>query len=163
MFITGSSPVTLTNFNMSKSKDKGDIGMSQVIADFYRHNIKVALPISDHLPFDLIAISNIGILSRVSVKYKKVYKDRGILVSLETVYKNNTGTHRKIADKKWYDSVALYCPDTTKCYYFLKSEIPDGGQLIIRPDYNEITNGINNNRMRNADEYQDPNRIFMDS
>ena len=38
-----------------KTKDKGDIGLTQIIANLAQHNIKVALPISDHLPFDIIA------------------------------------------------------------------------------------------------------------
>ncbi|RTL07646.1 hypothetical protein EKK58_00310 [Candidatus Dependentiae bacterium] len=52
-------------------------------------------------------------------------------VSLKTVYKNNLGNHVKVADKAWYDSVAVYCPDTKCCYFFLASEIPAGGVKAV--------------------------------
>ena len=52
------------------TKDKGDIGLGFVIADLFSHGIQVALPISEHLPFDLIAISEHRKLARVSVKYR---------------------------------------------------------------------------------------------
>lgn len=51
------------------TKDKGDCGLAHVIADLFDAGIQVALPISEHLPFDCIAIHN-GSLSRVSVKYR---------------------------------------------------------------------------------------------
>src|SRR5688572_4944057 len=38
------------------TKDKGDIGLTSVMADLVRHDIQVALPISEHLPFDLVAV-----------------------------------------------------------------------------------------------------------
>lgn len=42
------------------TKDKGDIGLGCVIADLLKHDIQVALPVSEHLPFDLIAIHPYG-------------------------------------------------------------------------------------------------------
>jgi len=52
------------------TKDKGDVGLTRVMADLVAHDIQVALPISEHLPFDLIAIHPTGDLRRVSVKYR---------------------------------------------------------------------------------------------
>ena len=51
------------------TKNKGDIGVAQIIADLMKNGIQVCLPISEHLPFDLIAISPDGhFLKRVQVK-----------------------------------------------------------------------------------------------
>ena len=98
-----------------------------MIAVLYRNGIMVALPISDHLAFDLIAIARDGRLSRVSVKHRKLDKDGKLQVSLKTVYKNSLGNHVKVADKRWYDAVAVFCPDTERCYFFKSVEIPSGG------------------------------------
>lgn len=42
---------------MHHTKDKGDVGLGHVIAVLLENGIQVALPISEHLPFDCIAIS----------------------------------------------------------------------------------------------------------
>jgi hypothetical protein len=44
------------------TKDKGDIGLACAMADLVKHDIQVALPMSEHLPFDLIAIHPMGYL-----------------------------------------------------------------------------------------------------
>src|ERR1035437_9295099 len=140
---------------MSKTCNKGDVGVAMVIADLTSRGIKVALPISGHLPFDLIAISLEGKLSKVSVKHRKNNIKRGLVISVETVFKNNKGNHCKVADKLWYDSVAVYCPDTGKCYYFLNNDIPECGQLLIRLDPNKFENSKNRYRIKNANDYLD--------
>jgi len=48
------------------TKDKGDIGLTQIIADLTEKDVKIALPLSEHLPFDLIAISPEGGLTKSS-------------------------------------------------------------------------------------------------
>ena len=131
-----------------------------VIADLASIGIKVALPISGHLPFDLIAISQDGKLSRVSVKYRKNNVRRGLIISVETVFKNNNGNHCKIADKSWYDSVAVYCPDTSKCYYFLNTDIPECGKLAVRLTSNDFDNSKNRHKIKNANDYLDAMKLF---
>ena len=51
------------------TSDKGDIAVAMVIADLTSKGIKISLPISAHLPFDLIAISEDYNLSRIQIKY----------------------------------------------------------------------------------------------
>src|SRR4030081_1830150 len=52
------------------TKDKGDEGLGQVIADLMTSGVHVAVPLSEHLPFDLIAISEHGAMRRVQVRYR---------------------------------------------------------------------------------------------
>jgi PD-(D/E)XK endonuclease len=52
------------------TKDKGDEGLGQVIADLMTNGVQVAVPLSEHLPFDLIAISEDGAMRRVQVRYR---------------------------------------------------------------------------------------------
>ena len=58
------------------TKDKGDVGVGFVIVDLMSKGIHVCLPISEHLPFDLIAVYPEGRLSRLSVNYRSVTKGR---------------------------------------------------------------------------------------
>ena len=50
------------------TKDKDDEGFGQVIADLMTNGIQVALPLSEHLPFDLIAMGEHGAMRRVQVR-----------------------------------------------------------------------------------------------
>ena len=43
-------------FTRHRTKDKGDLGVACVITDLMKAGIQVSLPLSEHLPFDLIAI-----------------------------------------------------------------------------------------------------------
>ena len=52
------------------TKDKGDEGLGQVIADLMTHGVQVAVPLSEHLPFDLVAIDEGGAMRRVQVRYR---------------------------------------------------------------------------------------------
>ena len=52
------------------TKDKGDEGLGQVIGDLMSNGVQVAIPLSEHLPFDLIAIGDGGAMRRVQVRYR---------------------------------------------------------------------------------------------
>ncbi len=99
------------------TKDKGDTGVAFVIADLTKQGIKIALPLSDHLPFDIIAVAPNGQLARLSVKHRRINPLGSIEVTTKSVYSNRSGCHIKHADKSWIDAVAMYCPDTGLCYY----------------------------------------------
>ena len=98
------------------TQDKGDAGMAFVIAVLTTHGIKIALPISEHLPFDLIAISNTGELRKVSVKYRKARDDK-VEVLLRSKWSASQGTRQRRWKKGEVDVHAIYCPDTGDCYF----------------------------------------------
>lgn len=102
------------------TKDKGDLGIAMVIAALAKKNIKVALPMCEHLPFDLIGISEQGKLSRISIKYRTAV-DGLIEVPIRTISSNSQGYKVKYADLNDIDGFAVYCP-TTDQVYFINSE-----------------------------------------
>ena len=114
------------------TKDKGDIGLTMVIADLTSKGIQVALPISEHMPFDCIGVSPQNDIARIQVKY--LAKRKGCLnVSLRSTWVDKHGTHVSMHDKNEYEIVAVYCPDNNKCYYINRNEI-DGSTFVIRID-----------------------------
>ncbi len=137
------------------TKDKGDLGVGFVIADLIRNDIKVALPISEHLPFDCIAISPEGALCRLSVKYREVKRGR-VEVRLRSSWADGKGSHVKDHDKSAYDATAIYCPDVDGCYYVRNDEIA-GNTIVLRtaPARNNQLTGV-----RQAVDYVDPKRMF---
>lgn len=102
------------------TKEKGDTGLIQVIADLDKKGIKVALPISEHLPFDLIAINTNGKLARVSVKYVGMVNG-SIVVPLRSISTNTKGWKARTIDFNDIDVVAVFCPETQSCYYLKSS------------------------------------------
>jgi hypothetical protein len=54
-----------------KTKDKGDLAVAKTIAHLLEYNIRCCLPLSEHLPFDLIAVmADMRTLRRVQVKFR---------------------------------------------------------------------------------------------
>lgn len=137
------------------TKDKGDSGVGFVVADLLSKNIQVALPISEHLPFDCIAISEDNRLIRLSVKYRAKDKHGVLDVRFRSVWNDRKGTHLKEQDKKLFDATAVYCPDTGKCYYFMNEEAEKGFVLRL-----VATKNCQKTSVRMADEYVDPKRMF---
>jgi hypothetical protein len=98
------------------TQDKGDRGAAFVIAALTAQGVKIALPLSEHLPFDLIAISPEGKLAKVSVKYRSARK--GVLeVALKSKWDARRGTKSKRWERGAVDGHAIYCPETDTCYF----------------------------------------------
>lgn len=141
----------------TKTKARGDEGVGFIIADLMSHDIQVALPISEHLPFDLIAIKDNKKMIRVSVKYRKATEGK-IALALQSSWHEATGTKWKNSDKQAFDVTAIYCPDTRQCYYVRNDEIEkDCCHLSLR--ILDPTNGQTEN-IRYAIDYIGANRMF---
>ena len=137
------------------TKDKGDQGTGFVIADCLQNGIQVATLLSEHLPFDLIAIDSSMNLCRLSVKYR-TSKDDCLEVSFRSSWADKKGTHIKPTNKQEFDATAIYCPDTKRCYYLKVSETTDKSfRLRLTPAANKQVSGI-----RMASDYTDPKRLF---
>lgn len=138
------------------TKDKGDIGLGCVLADLLKHEIQVALPVSEHLPFDLIAIHPRGETVKVSVKYRVMTRNGVVAVVTRSVWNDRNGTHYRQHSAGDYDAVAIYCPDTDECYYLLASELsPSGRTLRITTPANNQISGVSLARW-----FIDPERLF---
>jgi PD-(D/E)XK endonuclease len=138
------------------TKDKGDIGVACVIADLVKHDIDVALPLSEHLPFDLIAIDACGRMAKVSVKYRTMSTQGVVTVRSRSVWNDRHGTHYRPHAAGDYDAVAIYCPDTDECYYVPTSQVSVSGiTLRISEARNSQIAGV-----RKARWFRAPDRIF---
>ncbi len=74
-----------------KTKDKGDLGVAKTIPHLLEYGIRSCLPLSEHLPFDLIAVMpDFTTLRRVQVKYRTL-KNGMIAISFRSNYEIVTG------------------------------------------------------------------------
>lgn len=109
------------------TKDKGDIGLTKVIADLVEKGFSVSLPIHEHLHYDLIADCN-GKLLRIQVKFRSQNKNsKGIVIGCKTSHKGNSGKNIQYSyTKNDFDLYAIYSPELKLCYY-----VPNVGQAFI--------------------------------
>ena len=138
------------------TKDKGDLGVACVIADLLKHDIHIALPMSEHLPFDLIAIHRDGQMKKLSVKYRAMTQHGVVKVKSGSMWNDRNGTHFRRHTPGDYDAVAIYCPDTDECYYLLAAE------LTYTETSLRIADSVNNQMagVRRAQWFVDPDRLF---
>lgn len=139
------------------TKDKGDIGLGCVMADLLKHDIQVALPVSEHLPFDLIAIHPRGDTLKLSVKYRTMNKIGCVCVTSKSFWNDRNGTHTRWHSVGDYDAVAIYCPDTDECYYLRASELSRSATTL------RITEPRNRqqSRVNMARKFTGPDRLFQ--
>lgn len=94
-----------------KTSEKGDLGLSLVMADLAKKGYSLFLPVSSHLPFDLIAYKD-GKFLRIQVKYRK----DGLLSARRVVYHKGKVQSRNYQNSD-FDYYALYLPLVEKVVY----------------------------------------------
>jgi hypothetical protein len=140
------------------TKDKGDCGVGFVIADLLKQGFQPAILISEHLPFDLVAISPAGRMARVSVKYRKMVAG-SVRIQLNGNWTDKNGTHKKRTDLNGIDGFAIYCPDTDSVYYVRATEV-----ALLRNKFSLRISPSANNQKKNtrlASDYTSPCNLFF--
>jgi hypothetical protein len=141
------------------TKDKGDFAVAMVLADLRKNGIICCLPISEHLPFDMVAIMpDMTTLMRLQVKYRKANGYGGIELLFRSNYYNSKKIYSKPIDLSEIDGFALYNPDTDTTYYLSANMIKDKAKSItlrLRPTANNQKQGI-----WLADDFRNPFAIM---
>ncbi|MDZ4669993.1 MAG: group I intron-associated PD-(D/E)XK endonuclease [Phototrophicales bacterium] len=128
------------------TKDKGDLAVAMTLADLRKHGIICCLPISEHLPFDVVAIMpDTTTLVRLQVKYRKANGYGGIDLMFRSNYYNSKKIYSKPIDLSAIDGFAIYNPDTDAVYYLSAESMQNRGKSItlrIRPSANNQKQGV---------------------
>ena len=140
---------------MNTTKHKGDIGLTAVIADLTKHGYYIAIPIHEHLPYDLIVLNEEHCPSRVQVKYKAA-KNNVIPCSFENSWANTSGIYTTHFDNELVDGIAIYCPDTDECYYANSKAVAKSG-IYLRL---EATKSNQKKGIRWAKDFKDPSVLM---
>jgi PD-(D/E)XK endonuclease len=141
------------------TKDKGDEGLGQVIGDLMSNGVQVAVPLSEHLPFDLIAIGELGAMRRVQVRYRASADAAHLRCRLGGWWADRHGNHHRVFDAAAIDVLAIYCPAPRTFVYLLTVELPPA-HVNLR--LSKAKNG-QVKRTRDAAVYRDPWRMFGSS
>ncbi|MEM9954742.1 MAG: group I intron-associated PD-(D/E)XK endonuclease [Chloroflexota bacterium] len=129
------------------TKDKGDLALIKVIADLRQHGILCCLPLSEHLPFDLVAVMpDMKTLIRVQVKYRSAVKSGFVKVEFRSNYYDSQKIYSKPVDFTEIDAYAIYIPDVDEvCYFRVDALHKDASTLTLRfePPKNNQRKGVN--------------------
>jgi hypothetical protein len=93
------------------TKEKGDLAVTKVIADLTEKEFDILLPISENLPFDLIAYKD-----NISYRIQCKYASDGI-ADYKTSWADKKGNHTKKYSTNDFDFYGLYLPDIKICVY----------------------------------------------
>ena len=138
------------------TKDRGDEGLGQIIGDLMSNGVQVAIPLSEHLPFDLIAIGEGGAMRRVQVRYRASADAAHLRCELGGWWADRHGNHRHAFDASAIDALAIYCPAPRTFVYLLADELPSAAVnlRLVKAKNGQLK------RTRDASEYRDPWRMF---
>lgn len=114
-----------------QTKDKGDLAVLMALADLRRHGVVCCLPISEHLPFDMVAVMpDMTTLVRLQVKYRKTNTVGAIHLPFRSNYYDSKKIYSKHVDLSHLDSYAVYSPETNQLYYIRIDELLKGAKAI---------------------------------
>jgi hypothetical protein len=119
------------------TKDKGDLGVLKVMASLGSQGYLILNPLTEHAPFDIVAYKNKK-FERIQVKYKSI-KDDCITVGLESSWADKNGSHSLPFASAEIDILAVYCPETDKCYFVNTTNLKSSISLRINlPKNNQV-------------------------
>jgi hypothetical protein len=138
------------------TKDKGDLAVAHVIADLRAHDIIPCLPLSEHLPFDMVAVMpDLQSFVRLQVKYRGNNENDAVSLSFRGNYYNAKKIYNKPVDLSLLDAYALYSGEAKSLIYFRVDEINcETMAFRFNAPKNKQQMGI-----RMAQDYRNPLRI----
>ena len=137
------------------TQDNSDIAMGMVMADLMKNKIKVLLPVSDHLPFDLIAVDDGMKLSRVQVRYSKKQESGRIHLKLcnSSSYGGKWRTYT--LNRGIFDAFAVYSEQLDRVLYVSNKDIPKNASQLF-----SMRESGGDHQSRPTSDYQNPMNLF---
>ena len=102
---------------MHHTKTKADIGLAKVIADLTVKGHVPCIPLSEHQPYDIVAIGSGGRAVKVQVKYATLRKNGMIEVGYRRSWADRNGSHIQCYSPDEFDYYAIYCPQQDAVLY----------------------------------------------
>ena len=102
---------------MHHTKTKADIGVAKVISDLAVKGYVPCIPLSEHQPYDVVAISKTGDVFKLQVKYASLKSNGTIEIRFRSSWADRNGTHIRHYRKEDFDFYAVYCPEKDKVLY----------------------------------------------
>ncbi len=125
---------------MGLTSKKGDLGVAKIIAEVMERGYKVALPIGEDWPFDIIVLRH-GKLERVQCKYTE---SNGEFVEVRCRSISDWVCYKYTSDM--IDWIATYDATSRRCYFIPAAMLGTGRAAVwlrLKPPRNNQKKGIN--------------------
>ena len=99
------------------TKVKADLGSAKVIADLAEKGYTPCIPLSEHQPYDLLAVISDGSVKKLQVKYARSQKNGVVNIKFRSSWADNNGTRIKRYSEDDFDYYAIYCPEKKVVLY----------------------------------------------
>lgn len=143
---------------MHHTKFKADIGVAKTIADLTIKGYVPCIPLSEHQPYDIVAIDNNGKAIKLQVKYATLKDNGSVEIKFRRTWVDNNGIHSKHYAETEFDYYAIYCPEKDKVLY-----VKNKGNCPKCIRFNRTSNNQNKN-VKWADDYSElresPQRLY---
>ena len=93
------------------TKVKADIGVAKAIADLTIKGYVPCVPLSEHQPYDLVAVHANGEMVKLQVKYATLEENGTIEVKFRRSWADRHGVHMRKYEDADFDYYAIYCPE----------------------------------------------------
>jgi len=120
------------------TKVKADIGLTKVISDLTVKGYVPCIPLSEHQPYDIVAIANNGTAFKIQVKYASLKRNGTIEVRFRRSWADKNGTHIKPYLKDEFDYYAIYCPEKDVVLYVSNSSNCPKAIRFSKPANNQM-------------------------
>jgi hypothetical protein len=122
---------------MHHTKVKADIGVAKVISDLVEKEYVPCIPLSEHQPYDIVAVAKNGTAFKLQVKYATLKSNGTIEVKFKRSWADRHGTHTRWYSENEFDYYAIYCsersvvlyvPNSPKCPKTIRFDRPSNSQ-----------------------------------
>lgn len=139
-----------------KTTSKGNIGVAAIMTDLLKKGYEVLIPFSEDSPFDLVVYHDKRFY-KIQCKYRAL-KHGAIIAAFTRMIVNYKKQERRKLKESEIDVIAIYCPDTNKCYYLSYNDIRDKKDRL----YLRVSKARNNQTKGTtfAKDYLDEKRAF---
>ena len=91
--------------------------MAKVIADLTEKGYTPCVPLSEHQPYDLLAVMDNGSVVKLQVKYSRLNKNGTIDIKFRCSWADKNGTHTRKYKESDFDYYAVYCREKETVLY----------------------------------------------
>ena len=102
---------------MHHTKVKADIAVAKTIADLSCKGYVSCIPLSEHQPFDLVAVGRKGKVLKLQIKYAALKNNGTVDVKFRTSWADKHGTHTRRYAENDFDYYAIYCHEKDVVLY----------------------------------------------
>jgi hypothetical protein len=85
--------------------------LAKVISDLTIKGYTPCIPLSEHQPYDVVAITRGGKALRIQVKFSSLKSNGTVEVRFRSSWADKNGTHIRHYSKGDFDYYAIYCPE----------------------------------------------------